>query len=85
MYGESGTAKLLVFSQVVLSLQLSFAVIPLILFTGDRKKMGQFASPLWVKVLAWVTASIIVVLNVKYLLDFCGITDWFIRLLQSTK
>ena len=85
MYGESGTAKLLVFSQVVLSLQLSFAVIPLILFTGDRKKMGQFVSPLWVKVLAWATASIIVVLNVKYLLDFCGITDWFMRLLQSTK
>jgi manganese transport protein len=73
-YGESGTAKLLVFSQVVLSLQLSFAVIPLVLFTSDRRKMGQFVLPLWVKVLAWMTAAIIVGLNAKYLLDFCGIT-----------
>jgi manganese transport protein len=74
MYGESGTAKLIVLSQVVLSLQLSFAVIPLILFTSDRKKMGDFASPLWIKLLAWTTAGIIVVLNLKYLLDFFGIT-----------
>jgi len=74
LYGESGTAKLLVTSQVILSLQLSFAVIPLILFTGDRRKMGEFVSPLWVKILAWTTATIIVVLNVKYLLDFFGVT-----------
>ncbi len=77
LYGESGTAKLLVFSQVVLSLQLSFAVIPLVLFTSDRRKMGQFALPLWLKVLAWATATIIVALNAKYLLDFLGITRWF--------
>jgi manganese transport protein len=83
LYGESGTAKLLVFSQVVLSLQLSFAVIPLILFTGDRKKMGEFVAPVWVRALAWLTASIIVVLNVKYLLDFCGITDWFMKLMKQ--
>jgi manganese transport protein len=70
IYGESGTAKLLVMSQVILSLQLSFAVIPLIVFTGDRKKMGEFVNPWWVKFLAWTTASIIVVLNIKYLLDF---------------
>ncbi len=70
LYGESGTAKLLIFSQVILSLQLSFAVIPLILFTGDRKKMGQWVNPLWIKVLAWLTASIIVALNVKFLWDF---------------
>ena len=76
IYGESGTAKLLIFSQVVLSLQLSFAVIPLILFTSDRKKMGQFVNPLWIKILAWTTAGIIVALNVKYLLDFSGITKW---------
>lgn len=75
LYGESGTAKLLVASQVILSLQLSFAVIPLILFTGDRRKMGEFVSPLWVKILAWTTATIIVVLNVRYLLDFFGITS----------
>lgn len=74
LYGESGTAKLLVTSQVILSLQLSFAVIPLVVFTGDRRKMGEFASPRWVKILAWTTATIIVVLNVKYLLDFFGVT-----------
>ena len=74
LYGESGTAKLLVFSQVVLSLQLPFAVIPLVQFTGDRRKMGEFANPAWVKVLAWTTTAIIVVLNVKLLLDFIGLT-----------
>jgi len=80
VYGQSGTAKLLVFSQVLLSLQLSFAVIPLVLFTSDRKKMGQFVNPLWINILAWLAAAIIVLLNAKYLLDFCGITDWFMRL-----
>ncbi|HWA10877.1 MAG TPA: Nramp family divalent metal transporter [Opitutaceae bacterium] len=74
LYGESGTAKLLVFSQVLLSLQLPFAVIPLVMFTGDRAKMGEFASPWWVKVLAWTTAALIVVLNLKLLLDFAGLT-----------
>src|SRR5206468_11488032 len=54
IYGESGTANLLIFSQVILSLQLSFAVVPLILFTSDRRKMGQFASPPWLKILAWL-------------------------------
>ena len=73
-YGESGTAKLLVFSQVILSLQLPFAVIPLIMFTSDRTKMGQFVNPAWVKVLAWVVATVIIVLNVKLLLDFFGLT-----------
>jgi manganese transport protein len=67
--GEKGTGELLVFSQVVLSLQLSFAVIPLILFTSNRKKMGEFANARWVSVLAWGTAGIIVLLNVKYLFD----------------
>ena len=81
-YGESGTAKLLVMSQVVLSLQLSFAVIPLILFTSDRKKMGQFANSLWVNILASATAGIIVLLNLKYLMDFCGITAWLTKLLK---
>ncbi len=72
LYGESGTAKLLVISQVILSLQLSFAVIPLILFTGNRRLMGEFVSPAWIKILAWLTAAVIVVLNVKFLLDFFG-------------
>lgn len=80
LYGESGTAKLLIFSQVVLSLQLSFAVIPLIIFTSDRRKMGEFVNAAWIKVLAWTTAAIIVSLNVKYLLDFFGITALFSRL-----
>jgi len=74
IYGESGTAKLLVFSQVVLSLQLSFAVIPLVLFTSDKKKMGEFVAPRWLIILAWLTAGIIVVLNLKYLADFIGLT-----------
>jgi manganese transport protein len=75
-YGPGATTKLLIFSQVLLSLQLSFAVIPLVLFTSDRKKMGEFANPPWIKILAWTTCAIIVVLNLKYLLDFTGITDW---------
>jgi manganese transport protein len=74
LYGVSGTAKLLVFSQVVLSMQLSFAVIPLIMFTSDRQKMGQFVNPVWIKVLAWITAAIIVALNIKFLADFFGLT-----------
>ena len=72
LYGASGSAKLLVFSQVVLSLQLPFAVIPLVLFTGDRRKMGEFVIPLWLKVLAWITTALIVVLNAKLLLNFAG-------------
>jgi manganese transport protein len=76
--GESGTAKLLVFSQVVLSLQLSFAVIPLIVFTSDREKMGPFVNPPWVKICAWTTAAIIVILNIKFLLDFSGLTGWLL-------
>ncbi|WP_040546949.1 Nramp family divalent metal transporter [Pedosphaera parvula] len=80
LYGESGTARLLIFSQVVLSLQLSFAVIPLVIFTSDRKKMGKFVNPTWLKVLAWLTTGIIVVLNLKYLLDWSGLTQLIARL-----
>ncbi|MCC7519049.1 MAG: Nramp family divalent metal transporter [Verrucomicrobiae bacterium] len=75
-YGESGVARLLIFSQVVLSLQLGFAVIPLILFTSDPKKMGRFANPRWVRILAWFAAGIIVLLNAKYLMDFSGAGAW---------
>jgi manganese transport protein len=63
MYGESGTAKLLILSQVILSLQLSFAVFPLVMFTSDRAKMGEFANPLWVKILAYTVAFVIAALN----------------------
>jgi manganese transport protein len=63
LYGESGTAKLLVFSQVVLSLQLSFAVFPLVRFTSDRTKMGEFVNPPWLKLVAYAVVTVIAVLN----------------------
>jgi len=63
-FGESGTAKLLILSQVILSLQLSFAVFPLVWFTSDRLKMGEFVNPTWVKALAYVVAVVIAGLNV---------------------
>jgi manganese transport protein len=74
LYGASGTARLLILSQVILSLQLPFAVIPLVRFTGDRRKMGEFVSPRWMQVLAWIVTAAIVVLNVKLLLDAVGLT-----------
>jgi manganese transport protein len=69
-YGERGTANLLIFSQVVLSLQLSFAVVPLVMFTNDRRKMGEFVNSLWLKLLAWSVAVVIICLNAKLLFDF---------------
>jgi manganese transport protein len=68
LYGERGTGQLLVFSQVILSMQLPFAVIPLVRFVSDRRKMGDFVVPRWVAVAAWIVAGIIVMLNVKLLL-----------------
>ena len=68
-YGENKTTELLVASQVVLSMQLGFAVWPLMRFTGEKAKMGEFANPLWIKVLGWTVATIIIVLNVKLLFD----------------
>jgi manganese transport protein len=65
--GDGATTKLLIASQVVLSLQLPFAVIPLVSFTGNREMMGRFASPLLLRLLAWVVAAVIVVLNVTLL------------------
>ena len=69
MYGESGTAKLLVLSQVILSMQLSFAVFPLVTFTSDPAKMGEFVNAQWVKVLAWSVAAIIATLNAWLLIQ----------------
>jgi manganese transport protein len=69
LYGESGTGELLVFSQVILSMQLPFAVVPLVLFVSDRRKMGRFVIPRWVAALSWGVAGIIVALNVKLLFD----------------
>ena len=72
MYGESGTAKLLVLSQVVLSMQLSFAVFPLVRFTSDKAKMGQFVNPVWMKALAYAVALVIAALNIWLLVQFFG-------------
>jgi manganese transport protein len=70
MFGTSGTAKLLVLSQVILSLQLPFAVVPLVKFTSDRMKMGAFANPAWLKTVAWAISTLIIALNLKLLYDF---------------
>src|SRR4051812_36922540 len=68
-YGVSGTAKLLIFSQVVLSMQLSFAVFPLVAFTSSKAKMGEFANGALMKVVAWAVAVVIAALNVWLLVE----------------
>jgi manganese transport protein len=68
--GEKGTGQLLILSQVVLSLQLPFAVVPLVMFTASRAKMGEFVAPRWLSILAAVIAAIIIVLNIKLVADF---------------
>lgn len=73
-FGENATGKLLILSQVILSLQLGFAIIPLIHFVSDKKKMGDFAIGFWIKVLAWISASIIVILNIR--LVYAQILEW---------
>ena len=72
VWGASGTAQLLVLSQVVLSMQLSFAVFPLVMFTSDKVKMGQFVNPRWLKLLAYVVAVIIASLNAWLLVQIIG-------------
>ena len=72
-YGEHGTARLLILSQVILSLQLSFAVVPLVQFTSDRRVMGEYTNPLWLKTLAWTTAAVIIGLNALLLVQVAGI------------
>jgi len=67
IYGEHGVGRLLILSQVILSLQLSFAVVPLVIFTSDKRKMGRFTNPLWLLITAWAVTIIIVALN-AYLL-----------------
>jgi len=73
--GPDAVDELLVLSQVVLSLQLSFAVIPLVTFTADRKKMGEFASPRWVLALAVLVTAVIVGLNIHLVIQ--EMTGWF--------
>ncbi|MCC7346768.1 MAG: Nramp family divalent metal transporter [Variibacter sp.] len=68
-YGEKGTAQLLILSQVILSLQLPFAIVPLVMFTADKRKMGELAAARWVTVLAVMVAAIIIALNLKLLYD----------------
>jgi len=68
-FGESKTTALLVASQVVLSMQLGFAVWPLMRFTGEKAKMGEFVNPLWIAILGWTTTAVIIGLNMKLLFD----------------
>jgi manganese transport protein len=71
-FGENGTARLLILSQVILSLQLSFAVFPLVYFTSDRAKMGEFVNSAWLKTLAYGVAVVIAVVNVWLLVQAFG-------------
>ena len=73
-YGESMTGKLLILSQVILSLQLGFAIIPLIHFVSDKKKMREFVIPTYVKFFAWVSAILIVALNAR--LVYSQVLEW---------
>lgn len=75
LYGERGTGQLLVLSQVILSMQLSFAVVPLVMFTSDKVKMGAFANQTWLKTVAWGVTAVIVMLNVYLLLQ--TFISWF--------
>ncbi len=75
-FGEEKTTDLLIWSQVILSMQLSFAVVPLLCFTGEKAKMGRFVNPRWISVLAWISAAVIIVLNLKLLFDFFAPESW---------
>jgi manganese transport protein len=68
-FGEAGTAKLLILSQVILGLALPFAIVPLVMFTADRRKMGALVAPRWLSALAALVAAILIVLNIKLLYD----------------
>ncbi|CUW91510.1 hypothetical protein AGR1C_Cc40266 [Agrobacterium fabacearum TT111] len=69
---KAARLNLLILTQVVLSLQLSFAVFPLVMFTADRAKMGELSAPRWLSAFAWLIAVVIAALNVKLLFDFVG-------------
>jgi manganese transport protein len=72
--GETGTYQLIILSQVILSLQLPFAIVPLIHFTSDRKRMGGLVNPHWVKALGWIAAALIIALN--FWLVYDSMRDW---------
>lgn len=69
LYGENGTGALLILSQVVLSMQLPFAIVPLVMFTADKRKMGELTAPRWVTAMAVIVAAVVIVLNIKVLYD----------------
>jgi manganese transport protein len=69
-WGAQGTAELLILSQVILSLQLPFAIVPLVMFTADKRKMGALVAPRWMTLLAAIVAVTVIALNVKLLWDF---------------
>jgi manganese transport protein len=71
LYGDCCIADLMLISQVVLSFQLGFAVVPLIMFTSDRNKMGSLVNPTWITVSAWISAFLIIGLNLKFVFDIC--------------
>jgi manganese transport protein len=72
-YGGEGTGKLIILSQVILSMQLPFAIVPLVTFTADRSKMGELVAPRWTTVLAWIVAVVVIALNMKVVYDiFAG-------------
>lgn len=75
--GEQGTYELLILSQVILSMQLPFAIIPVIKFTSDKEKMGSFVNKRWVEILAWIVATIIIALNVQLVYE--TIAGWIVE------
>ncbi len=72
--GDTGTYRLLILSQVIINMQLPFAVVPLLHFTSDRRRMGEFANKFWVTILAWITAAVILVLNIWLIGQ--SVSDW---------
>ena len=82
IFGEGKTTELLIASQVALSMQLGFAVWPLMRFTSEKAKMGEFANRLWIRILGWTVAWIIIVLNVKLLMD-TFLPDWLLKALYG--
>ncbi len=75
IYGEKGTTSLLILSQVILSMQLSFAVVPLVQFTSDKKKMGKFVNKAWLKITAYLITVIIIIFNVYLLYE--TFREWY--------
>ncbi len=76
MFGEKGVGQLLILSQVILSMQLSFAVIPLVMFTSEKKKMGKFTNAMWLQILSWFITAIIVGLNCYLLIQI--FREWLV-------